>query len=1790
MKECEIKPYIKNITNDKDIQEQLNNEHNSIFNKITNSKNFRKFNNILFEAKNISILAKGRETLKKINDEYGVQVAAITTTKEKGKNYVFVNVKNLLPKFLEAKQAIQDNIDRQETGNWEVNEEGEIIVPEQSVFKKLKSNKVSNYLDNNENTPVKETPKVNTTKQDVIKKLKDVMNTLGIKTEQLDVLFNKQSEINRLTLQLQSDPNNKTIQKQIDELKAEGIDEQTEGLVDITNKLIQFSQGNFSDINFTEEAVHVLVDILESKNLELYNNLKEQIWKFKIYKETLDTYKNDPEYQKGGKTDIDKIKKEAVGKLFTQILHADIPEQENDVTIFEKFVNKALDYIKGLFRSLPIEKAYDFIEAQKSLLDVNKEDVDNLSDGVFKKKRDFRKITQLKRKLDYRLTSFKNEKQLFDFFKKESDEIIIEEKKDASGDPVLDENGFPKTEYTKLGKSFERVSSILDYMLNNFFKNKTTNEEALLLAEEKAKKGTQLHSVMESIINRLIDVNTGLLQPNPQSETRFKVGTNLAGQSFKIYDIDGVIIKGEIFDKLEKYATDLLNSYDVGTRFATEMKVMNPKEGYAGTIDFVAFMPDMKIDVLDWKSHNPYYYDTTSGTYKTKGDINTFSQRRHRKQLELYKNALNVYSREDLKFRNVHTVPIATLIRARKIDVTKPLSSTNQEYYIDGIEIGDQDFTKINRLDLLPVSIKTQSTNNKDLDGLIEKLWVAYEKLEAKRYTEADRSKKTIELDNMLKAIRMLQLTKNADYMVNLFDSNFIRFNKLSKYDMPWLNTVEQNQKILSPEQDAELEEFFKEVKFADDFLTTFKGFSTVLVKLFPDKHLRTQQQQNVIDKLQNIENNAEAVKKSLDDKVVETHQKLAKVYDITNFNDKDIESNLLSWFSSLYEKEAVSLSNLAQLKKVITAVQKEKRKQTVKDFEETFEALKGWSKTNKKNIAEAYSLLFSKTKDGIPSLHDKISKEFYKEFREKQAEFKKEYNKIAQTLTKGGYKGVTLENELKRQYQALSKKWIDDNIDLVNFNKLYQEYYNKTKDGIDNTIFDADPVKNDIIKTQKLKDWVVKNDIFTSPDRLYYSELVQPKDGVGESDEYKVLKQSSNKALLNAYNLYFKTNKKAFVLGMLSTYKDLNTFLPKIAETRTIKYSPIEKAFWNNFIVKLKGYSIADFFTGLQIRENYKENYKLEVIDQLSELGNRIPVSFLYKRKNEELSDDLHQIMYKWAEHINSYETLSSFENRILSLNILQKIRESLSLGSGKGTASNKKVTEQVERYINDILYNVQDNQIGSFKYVIENLQRWAQRTFLGLNFKAMLANLSSGITNLATKPEWQGGGRSNAAKASYLQNQILKKDKFRDILGKEFSVTPEFIKFMDTKYFSRHEDESKQFSTGFIKSSIDEALMSGFSYTDHIIQDTTLIANALIHTVIDDKIVNIIKYVEAKYSDIYEKSQKEQIEIRKKINKEIEELKKQNLLIQYSEGKLNNLHKGNLIDFQEYVKDIVKDILGNMSEEDKTEYKLNYIWSKLMFLKNWIPRLASYRLKTLSKNKQKNTYEEGTYRNLAYYTTRTGISNFVKITLNTLPFIGNVLQSVNKTKLTNNINLQNSAKNEYQRQSKLYKENDRTLDITEEEFITQQLETLQQGLKEINTVLIVYALGVLASGLGDDDDKKNKWKWKIVTDLLFKKEQESSFFINPNSMMDVITRNLAPQLAFIGNILNLIQEVGKQGLQEVGILDDETETDAKTSGSYKVARKTLQVVPAGSAIDRWFINDKTRIPTEVVEDLEEK
>jgi len=98
-KKCEIKSYIKNITNDENVREQLNNVHNEIFDKLHKSKLFDMWNQILFEhSNNISKINDGRRLVGAINSEYGTPVVGWTKTPT-NRQHVYVNVKNLLPKY-----------------------------------------------------------------------------------------------------------------------------------------------------------------------------------------------------------------------------------------------------------------------------------------------------------------------------------------------------------------------------------------------------------------------------------------------------------------------------------------------------------------------------------------------------------------------------------------------------------------------------------------------------------------------------------------------------------------------------------------------------------------------------------------------------------------------------------------------------------------------------------------------------------------------------------------------------------------------------------------------------------------------------------------------------------------------------------------------------------------------------------------------------------------------------------------------------------------------------------------------------------------------------------------------------------------------------------------------------------------------------------------------------------------------------------------------------------------------------------------------------------------------------------------------------------------------------------------------------------------------------------------------------------------------------------------------------------------------------------------------------------
>ena len=107
MKECVVKPYIVNLTSNNQAREILNNRHNEIFREIDKSQYFRKYEGILFESKQIDNLNKGRQLIKSINDKYGKLVTKIIPS-QNNKNYVIVNVKNLLPEVLEQIEQFKE--------------------------------------------------------------------------------------------------------------------------------------------------------------------------------------------------------------------------------------------------------------------------------------------------------------------------------------------------------------------------------------------------------------------------------------------------------------------------------------------------------------------------------------------------------------------------------------------------------------------------------------------------------------------------------------------------------------------------------------------------------------------------------------------------------------------------------------------------------------------------------------------------------------------------------------------------------------------------------------------------------------------------------------------------------------------------------------------------------------------------------------------------------------------------------------------------------------------------------------------------------------------------------------------------------------------------------------------------------------------------------------------------------------------------------------------------------------------------------------------------------------------------------------------------------------------------------------------------------------------------------------------------------------------------------------------------------------------------------------------------
>jgi hypothetical protein len=154
--------------------------------------------------------------------------------------------------------------------------------------------------------------------------------------------------------------------RKVNQVVVNGKQVDANAVVDVMNKLVQVVYGK-EDTALPEEAMHVAVEMIEQQNPELFKSMLNKISNYDIYPRVYGTYSTNPFYQKDGKPNILKLKKEAMARVLVETIIAqngDSAETEDT----RKKVNDWWHAIKTWFKSLftkhgnPFEEAVDMVK------------------------------------------------------------------------------------------------------------------------------------------------------------------------------------------------------------------------------------------------------------------------------------------------------------------------------------------------------------------------------------------------------------------------------------------------------------------------------------------------------------------------------------------------------------------------------------------------------------------------------------------------------------------------------------------------------------------------------------------------------------------------------------------------------------------------------------------------------------------------------------------------------------------------------------------------------------------------------------------------------------------------------------------------------------------------------------------------------------------------------------------------------------------------------------------------------------------------------------------------------------------------------------------------------------------------------------------------------------------------------------------------------------------------------------------------------------------------------------
>lgn len=476
---------------------------------------------------------------------------------------------------------------------------------------------------------------------------------------------------------------------------------------------VLYATGNTEAL--TEEVMHVAVDMVSQKNPTLYQEMFKQVTSLPIYKEIFDLYKSNPFYQNNGRVDVNKIKKEVIGKQLTQTIINGM--QSPKVT---KWWDKVIKYLKGLFGNYG-----DGLQLYRDAVDyIMTEDLGTIRE------------TLLKSESYLREQGF-NDTQVERVIELANSNITNDELKTAISD-IIPTYAYLQVNISNQTNAYNRIIADNSRIQGNTIDGKDIKNNLITKAEKfiKSKLGN-ISDKAKRIINEITNNPNSL----SKAQTQDVLNRFIDGQGFLLPEqkrkAPSKFQNDPNYDSVETEVREYLESFPKGTRFITNNSVYNPKTDTVANPDIIAVDPEGKTSVILFQETN-------------------FKDGEFMDNVETQALKLQVDTVRDI-LRNQYGIINFGQLRIQPIN-----KKIGEDTII--IETSSADYENTSPYYLTPIPSDLEKTGSVKLDGALAEI----RKLFNQRYKELEEGDKIrLELLNLLKSARRIQVDKDIRSLVS---------------------------------------------------------------------------------------------------------------------------------------------------------------------------------------------------------------------------------------------------------------------------------------------------------------------------------------------------------------------------------------------------------------------------------------------------------------------------------------------------------------------------------------------------------------------------------------------------------------------------------------------------------------------------------------------------------------------------------------------------------------------------------------------------------------------------------------------------------------------------------------------------------------------------------------------------------------------------------------------------------------------------------------------------------------